>query len=65
MVESAGIGSEFDEEVDSISTFIANGDLNTAKKRVLAILEKFQELLTGNNIIYVSVSSDLQYNDFY
>lgn len=64
VVESAGIGSEFETEVDSINQIIADGDLKTAKEKVIKVLEKFQELLTENNIIYVSVSSDSQYDDF-
>ncbi len=64
VVESAGIGSEFEQEVDSLSQIIADGDLKTAKQKVLEILEKFQALLSENDIIYVSVSSDSQYDDF-
>ncbi len=64
VVESAGIGSEFEQNVDEISQIITDGDLKTAKQKVLEILEKFQALLTENDIIYVSVSSDSQYDDF-
>lgn len=64
VIENAGIGSQFEAEVDTISKILANGDLETSKKKVLEVLGKFQELLTEDNIIYVSVSSDSQYDDF-
>ncbi len=64
VVESAGIGSELQKEVEDASKTIANGDFKVGKTKVLAILEKFQELLTENDVIYISVSSDAQYDDF-
>ncbi len=64
VVESAGIGSEFEEEVDEISKMVAAGELLTAKERVIKVLGKFEELLKENDIIYISVSSDAQYTDF-
>lgn len=64
VVESAGIGSEFQSDVEAASKLIAAGDFKLGREKVLATLEKFQELLTENDVIYISVSSDAQYTDF-
>ena len=64
IVESAGIGSEFQQEIEQASDLIANKDYIAGHKKIVVVLQKFQKLLNEDDVIYISVSSDKQYQDF-